>query len=560
MIKAKIRIGDLLVEEGLITNEQLMQALAKQKEYKAKGEFKKIGEILIEEGFVSEKQIAVILAKQLGLEFVDLYGEEINYDLMGSFPINLIKQAKVIPFKETDDYIYVATADPLDYDSLEIIERMVVRKPIKIFIALSQDILNIIARLEKEKMTKVLVQRVKEELSGGGVGVLESENTAIDQLTKLVFKTAIAQLASDIHLEPQAHSFSIRIRVDGVLREIFSFTNEIYNAFISKIKLLSNLDISEKRKSQDGRFSMKIEGNLYDFRVSTTPTLLGESIVMRILDQQKILLKVEELGMSENNFEKFQRLITSPYGIVFVTGPTGSGKTTTLYAALNDIKSLENKVITVEDPVEYQIPLVQQIQANPKIGYGFAEALRTILRQDPDIVMIGEVRDSETLNAAIQASLTGHLVLATLHTNDAVSSVTRMVQMGAENFLVADSLIGVVAQRLVRKICPHCKTEYKPSADIMKRVAQFFDEDTKFYKGAGCKYCNNSGYIGREMISEVLIIDDELSEMINENKSKQEILQLAKQKGHATLADDAIRKVKEGVTSLEEMLRIVKLG
>ena len=560
MLKQKIRLGDLLVEEGLITNEQLMQALAKQKEYKEKGEFKKIGEILIEEGFISEKQMAIVLAKQLGVEFIDLYGEDIDYNLMDSFPINLIKQSKIIPFKETEDFIYVATADPLDYDSLEMIERMIVRKPIKIFISLSQDIKNIIARLEKEKMTKLLVSKVKEELSGGGIGVLESENTAIDQLTKLVFKTAISQNASDIHIEPSQYNFSIRVRVDGVLREIFSFSNDIYGAFVSKIKLLSNLDISEKRKSQDGRFSMKVEGNLYDFRVSTTPTLLGESIVMRILDQQKILLKVEELGMSENNLDKFQQLITSPYGIVFVTGPTGSGKTTTLYAALNDIKSLENKVITVEDPVEYQIPLVQQIQANPKIGYGFAEALRTILRQDPDIVMIGEVRDTETLDAAIQASLTGHLVLATLHTNDAVSSITRMIQMGAESFLVADSLIGVVAQRLVRKICPHCKTTYKPSADIAKRISNYFDEDTVFYKGAGCQVCNMSGYIGREMISEILIIDDEMSEMINENKSKQEILQLAKQKGHKTLADDAVNKVKAGITTVEELLRIVKLG
>jgi general secretion pathway protein E/type IV pilus assembly protein PilB len=559
MIKAKIRLGDLLVEEGFITNEQLIQALAKQKEYKANGEFKKIGEILIEEGFITEKQVAIVLAKQLGIEFVDLYGEDINYDLMNSFPINLIKQSKVIPFKETDNYIYVATADPLDYDSLELVERTIVRKPIKIFISLSQDINNIISRFEKEKMTKLLVNRVKEELSGG-MGVIEAENTAIDQLTQLVIKTAIAQGGSDIHVEPSQYNFFIRVRVDGVLREIFSFTNDIYGAFISKIKLLSNLDISEKRKSQDGRFSMKIDKNLYDFRVSTTPTLLGESIVMRILDQQKILLKVEELGMNEENLEKFQKLITSPFGIVFVTGPTGSGKTTTLYAALNDIKSLENKVITVEDPVEYQIPLVQQIQANPKIGYGFAAALRTILRQDPDIVMIGEVRDSETLNAAIQASLTGHLVLATLHTNDAISSVTRMIQMGAENFLVADSLIGVVAQRLVRKICPHCKAVYKPPINILKRIEKYFDEDTIFYKGAGCKACDMTGYKGREMISEVLTIDDKMSEMINENKSKLELLAYAKSQGYKTLADDAINKVKAGITTIEELLRIVKIG
>ena len=281
---------------------------------------------------------------------------------------------------------------------------------------------------------------------------------------------------------------------------------------------------------------------------------------MRILDQQKILLKVEELGMNKDNLLKFDKLIHSPFGIVFVTGPTGSGKTTTLYAALNDIKSLENKVITVEDPVEYQIPLVQQIQANPKIGYGFAEALRTILRQDPDIVMIGEVRDTDTLNAAIQASLTGHLVLATLHTNDAISSVTRMIQMGAENFLVADSLIGVVAQRLIRKICPHCKTEYKPPMNVLKRLDKYFDENTIFYKGAGCKACDMTGYKGREMISEILTIDDKLSEMINENKSKLELLEYAKSQGHKTLADDAVQKVKDGKTTIDELLRIVKIG
>ena len=559
MIRAKIRIGDLLVEQGYISHEQLSSILNKQKTAKERGEFKKIGELLIEEGLISEKQMAIVLAQQLGLEFVDLYGEKIDYDLMGSFPVNLIKQSKVIPFKETEDYIFVATSDPLDYDSLEIVERMIMRKPIKIFISLSQDILNIIDRLEREKATKTLVQQVKQELEGDMGGVIESENTAISQLTKLVFKTAIKQGASDIHIEPSAYEFSVRIRVDGVLREIFSFENDVYAAFISKIKLLSQLDISEKRKSQDGRFSERIEGNLYDFRVSTTPTLLGEAVVMRILDQQKILLKVEELGMNKDNLLKFDKLIHSPFGIVFVTGPTGSGKTTTLYAALNEIKSLENKVITVEDPVEYQIPLVQQIQANPKVGYGFSEALRTILRQDPDIVMIGEVRDSETLNAAIQASLTGHLVLATLHTNDAVSSITRMIQMGAQNFLVADSLIGVVAQRLVRKICPHCKTAYKPTADVYQRIENYFDKDTIFYKGAGCKHCNMSGYIGREMISEVLTVDDDISEMITANKSKQEILTVAKKKGHKTLVDDAIEKVKQGISTIDELLRVVRV-
>jgi len=560
MLKQRIRLGDLLVEQGLITEEQLQLVLKKQKEYREKGESKKIGEILLEEGFITPQQLALLLSKQLGLDFVDLYGEKIDYNLMEKLPIQLIKNTKVIPFKEDEDYIYVATSDPLDYDSLELIERTLMRKPIKIFIALERDILNIIDRLEKEKLTKSLVAKVRQELSGGGLENVEDENTAISQLFVLVLKTSIKYNASDIHIEPGNYEFSVRVRVDGVLREIFIFENDIFSAFVSKVKLLSNLDISEKRKPQDGRFSMNIEEKPYDFRVSVSPTLLGESIVIRILDQQKALLKLNELGMNEFNLEKFNKLIHSPFGIVLVTGPTGSGKTTTLYAALNEIKSLENKVITVEDPVEYQIPLIQQIQVNTKVGYGFSDALRTILRQDPDVIMIGEIRDSDTLESSIQASLTGHLVLATLHTNDAVSSITRMVQMGAKNFLVADSLIGVVAQRLVRKICPYCKTEFKPTPDVFRRIEKYFDENTIFYKGKGCEYCEMTGYLRREMISEVLDVDEELSEMIIEGKSKYELLEKAKEKGHRTLVDDAIEKVKEGITTIEELLRVVRVG
>ena len=560
MIGQKIRLGDLLVDEGLISNDELMKALSVQKEYRMKGEFKKIGEVLVDEGFITEKQMSVVLAKQLHLEFVDLYGEDINYDLMASFPLNLIKTTKVLPFRETEDYIYVATSDPLDYDSLEMVERMIVRKPVKTYISQSIDILNIIERLEIVTSTKNLVEQVKKELSGGANVVIEAENTAIAKLTELILQTAINQRASDVHIEPEKHGFSVRARIDGVLKEIFTFEKAIQGALISKIKLLSNLDISEKRKSQDGRFGLEFDGGkFYDFRVSTTPTLLGESIVMRILDQQKILLKLEELGMTEHNLLQFQKLIQSPFGIVFVTGPTGSGKTTTLYAALNDIKSLENKVITVEDPVEYQIPLVQQIQVNTKVGYGFADILRTTLRQDPDIIMIGEVRDAETLNAAVQASLTGHLVLATLHTNDAVSAITRMVQMGAESYLVADSLIGVVAQRLVRRVCPHCKEEYKPTPDIMIRVGHYFEEHSKFFIGKGCKQCNMSGYSGREMVSEVFSIDDEISNMIAKSEDKYKILEKAKVKGYKTLVDDVVDKVKNGVTTISELLRVAKI-
>jgi general secretion pathway protein E/type IV pilus assembly protein PilB len=555
MIKQQVRLGDLLISENIITEEELIQALNKQKEYREKGTYKKLGEILIELGYATEKQILEALSKQLGFPFVDLYGEKIDYELLSSFPINLIEKHNIVPFKKDDENIYVATADPLDYDSLEMIEKFS-PKPLKIFIALSKDIQIIIERLKIKISTNELINKVKKELKGGA-----TENiSAIDELLDLILEKAIKDRATDVHIEPLRYNFSVRARTDGVLKELFSFDEkEIYYPLVSKIKLLANMDISEKRKPQDGRFTKNYHSNVYDFRVSTAPTLHGESVVLRILDQEKILLRMTELGMSEYNLERFTRLVHSPYGIVFVTGPTGSGKTTTLYAALNDIKDVDKKIITVEDPVEYEIPLIQQIPVNAKIGMTFAAALRSILRQDPDIIMIGEVRDKETLEAAVQASLTGHLVLATLHTNDAPSAVTRMIQMGAKNYMVADSLIGVVAQRLVRKICPHCKTKYIPSKDELERIKPFLNEEIEFYKGAGCKECGFTGYMGREMISEVLAVNDKISHLIATNKDKTEILKAAKESGFITMVEDGINKIKKGITTLEEILRVVKV-
>ena len=554
MIKQKIRLGDLLISQNIITEEELLKALEKQKEYRNTGVNKKLGEILIELGFATEKQILEALSKQLGFPFVDLYGEKIDYDLLSSFPLNLIEKHNIIPFKKDDENIYVATADPLDYDSLELIEKFS-PKPLKVFIALSKDIQIIIERLKISISTHELINKVKKELKSGG-----SENvSAIDELLDLILEKAIKDRATDVHIEPLRYNFSVRARTDGVLKELFSFEKEIYFPLVSKIKLLSNMDISEKRKPQDGRFTKNYHSNIYDFRVSTTPTLHGESVVLRILDQEKILLRMTELGMSEYNLERFEKLIHSPYGIVFVTGPTGSGKTTTLYAALNEIKGVDKKIITVEDPVEYEIPLIQQIPVNSKIGVTFATALRSILRQDPDIIMIGEVRDKETLESAIQASLTGHLVLATLHTNDAPSAVTRMIQMGAKNYMVADSLIGVVAQRLVRKICPYCKSEYTPSKEELAMIKPFLHEEITFYKGAGCKECGFTGYIGREMISEVLPINEKLSHFIAINKDKTEIVAAAKEYGFVSMVEDGINKIKAGVTTLDEILRVVKV-
>jgi len=554
MIKHNVRLGDLLVQLGIISEEELKTALSKQQEYRREGNDIKLGELLIELGLVSEKDILEALSTQLGFPFVDLYGEEIDYDLMSSFPLAVLKQKNIIPYKQDEDYIYVATADPLDYDSLEAIERFS-PKPVKVFVALSKDIRVILTRLEIIISTKELVQKVKNELKTGGT----TNIAAIDELTDLILQTAINQRATDVHIEPLKYNFSVRGRVDGVLRELFSFDREIYNPLVSKIKLLSNIDISEKRKPQDGRFSKLYSNHLYDFRVVTSPTLNGEAVILRILDQQRIFLKLSELGMSEYILDKFQQLIKVPYGIVFVTGPTGSGKTTTLYAAINEIKGIEKKVITIEDPVEYEIPLVQQIPVNYKIDLGFADILRSVLRQDPDIIMIGEVRDKDTLNAAIQAALTGHLVLATLHTNDAVSSITRMEQMGAEPYMIADGLQGAMAQRLVRKICPYCKSVYYPLKEELDKIKPYIkDEDITFYKGKGCSHCNFTGYIGREMISEVFVVNEYISHLIAQGEDKMEILKVAKEYGFVSMIEDGINKIKSGITTLEEILRVVK--
>ncbi|RUM67747.1 MAG: general secretion pathway protein GspE [Sulfurospirillum sp.] len=551
----KLRLGDILVEQGKITQEQLMEALAIQKQSNYS---KRLGEIIFEEGLISAKDLALILSEQLGFPFLDLYAVDIDFSILKNYPINLLKNAEAIIFKEDEDFIHIAIADPLNLDAMEALENIIIIKPIKYYIALKQDIKYVFERLEIIETAKSLMQQVKQEISSSDFKI-ENEQSAIMQLITQILKSSILHNASDIHIEPNEHDVSVRNRVDGVLREIFVLDIEVYNALASRIKILGNLDISEKRRSQDGRFSMQIGGHNYDFRLSTAPTLHGESIVMRVLDQDKILLKLEQLGMSEENLNKFQSLLNSPYGIVFVTGPTGSGKTTTLYAALNDIKDISNKIITIEDPIEYQLPLVQQMQTNDKIGYGFADVLRSVLRQDPDIIMIGETRDEETLSTAVGASLTGHLVFSTLHTNDAPSAITRMVQMGLPSYLIADSLVGVVTQRLVRKICNSCKKEHKPQIVDIDKIKEYLPQNPTFYRGNGCSRCNFTGYAGRIMICEILSVDEEISNQIALGKNRYEIKESAIKNGFKPMLHDGIAKALEGVTTLEEVLRVVKI-
>ncbi len=556
MLQKKIRLGDLLIEKGYIDENDLKKALQIQKDERYRY---KLGEIFVNEGYISEKELAKLLSSQLGIELVDMYGEEIDFELLSKFSSKVLRSKYILPFKEDSEYIYVATTDPLDYESVEMIERAYPAKPIKLFLALKDDISYVLDRLELIETTKVLINNVKKDITSGTYRS-DNEQSSIMQLIEVILKNAILKNASDIHIEPNAFNVVVRSRIDGVLRENFVFDLDIYNALASRIKILGNLDISEKRKSQDGRFSMKINDKDYDFRLSTAPVMFGESIVMRILDQQKILLKVNELGIEGENLESFNELLKSPFGIVLVTGPTGSGKTTTLYAALNEIKSVENKMITIEDPIEYQLPLAQQIQINEKIHYGFAEALRSILRQDPDIIMVGEVRDEETLNIAVQASLTGHLVFTTLHTNDAPSAITRMVQMGLPPYLISDSLIGVVAQRLVRKICPYCKKEHKLQKNVYEKLKAYLPKDYKVYMGTGCEKCGFSGYSGRILICEILQITPAISHMISIGMNKYEIAKKAEEEGaYRPMIYDGILKALKGITSIEEVLRVTRI-
>jgi len=556
MIRPQIRLGDLLVTEGIISQEQLKNALQKQKDSNFS---QKLGEILIENGLISHKEMALLLSKQLKIDFVDLYGEKIDFQALSKFSTSLLDSAKAIPFKEDDDYIYIATSDPLNIDALEALERNIATKPLKIYLSLNEDILHIFQRLEIIKKTQSIASEVKKEINNEGAKGGEGDASAVMQLIGLIIKDAVLRRASDLHIEPDLQSMSVRTRVDGVLQETFVFDLDIYTALNSRIKLLGNLDISERRKAQDGRFSLEVVGGKYDFRLSTTPTLFGESIVMRILDQQKILLKLHELGFEGKNLEKFNEIIHAPFGIVLITGPTGSGKTTTLYAALNEVKSIENKVLTIEDPIEYQLPLVQQVQVNERVGFGFLDALKSFLRQDPDIILVGEIRDFETLNAAAQASLTGHLVFSTLHTNDAPSAIGRMVQMGLQSYLIADSLVGIVAQRLVRKICTECKVEINPHKNLLRRVERWIGEDAKFYAGKGCSKCSNTGYRGRLLISEILMVNEAIAKMVAEESSKYNIARYAQEnEGFEPMIMDGLSKVLHGITTLDEILRVTK--
>ena len=508
--------------------------------------------------YIEERAVLEKLAQELDVLFVDLDSIDMDYTLTSRVPLAQLQKHNAIPIFQDDMSVTVAFNDPLDIDAQEALQRLFPRKVLKIALATKKQIASYLYKIYLKDSVKGLVKNIREELNSITTLEEQQEASSILQLIDVILKTCINGRASDIHIEPTEKNCVVRGRVDGKLTEMFIFEKDIYPPLASRLKLLSNLDIAEKRKPQDGRFSTLVGAREYDFRISTLPILYGESIVMRVLDKEKALVKLEDAGMDSASYQKLLKGLQSPYGIILVTGPTGSGKTTTLYGALNELRNVEDKVITVEDPVEYRMNLIQQVQVNPKVGLSFADALRSILRQDPDKIMIGEIRDQETLEIAIKAALTGHLVISTLHTNDAVSAIPRMADMGIEHYLISGALVAIQAQRLVRKICKHCKVEDELSASVLEEIDGIVPPGTVFYKGRGCKECGDSGYMGREMICEVLTISENLSSMIAKGASKEALLEQAKKEGFINLFQNGIQKAIDGITSIEEILKVAK--
>lgn len=551
MKQKRKRLGDLLVESGLITEEQLEQAL------KEKSEGQKLGDALLQKGFITEQQLIEVLEFQLGIPHVSLYQYPIDAKLMNLIPKDFAKRNSLIPLKRDGDKLFVAMSDPMDYFAVDDL-RLTTGFQIETVIATKDDIVRAINRYYEVEET-INFDDIADSSSTKreeDVDQLTDEDAPIVKLVNQLLTIAVQQHASDIHIDPQEDKVVIRYRVDGVLKTERALSKSMQNVLTARIKIMSKLDITETRIPQDGRIKKTIDFHPVDLRISTLPTIYGEKIVMRILDLGSALADINKLGFNKLNYQRFHELIERPNGIVLITGPTGSGKSTTLYAALNRLNREDTNIITVEDPVEYQLAGINQVQVNANVGMTFAKGLRAILRQDPNIVMVGEIRDQETAEIAIRASLTGHLVLSTLHTNDAILTITRLIDMGVEPFLVASSLAGVVSQRLVRRICRDCIEELPPTKSEINIFQRRGIKIEKVYKGRGCGRCNMTGYKGRMAVHELLTIDDPTRRLIMNHEPSSKIREQALRNKMVFLLDDGLLKVKQGLTTTEEILKI----
>ncbi|MBU0580850.1 MAG: GspE/PulE family protein [Candidatus Margulisbacteria bacterium] len=551
-------IGQALLDKNLVSAKDLETARNNRENTFLKA--------LMHLNILEENRLADFIANYLQLPRYKLEGKKNDLNVMRLVPGEIARRFSFIPLYKINKVLIVAMADPLDYRAIEELEfhtqcriEPVVANLTEINTVLDQhfgvftSIKKIIDDLNVEGLSKVALGNVENQ-------VFQASSTTgpVNRILHLIISHAIKERASDIHFEPVEEELNIRFRIDGVLRSMMTFPKHLSNSLISSIKILAKMDIAEKRVPLDGGFQVKVENRIIDLRISSFPVIEGEKIVIRLLDKENVLFNLEDLGMLPETLEKIIPVISKTYGIILVTGPTGSGKTTTLYAILNRIKSVEKNIVTIEDPIEYHLDLINQSQVNPKAGLTFARGLRSFLRQDPDIILVGEIRDQETAEISFQAALTGHLVFSTLHTNDAASTVTRLIDMGIEPFLVSSSVIGVLAQRLVRRVCGKCRVEYQPDEEVLG-WAGLKNENHKFYKGEGCPDCQNSGYKGRMGLFELMIPGEEMQKLLGkENVTAGDVKQLAEKEGIVTFKEDGIKKALAGDTTLEEVMRVIR--
>lgn len=557
--RKKVRLGDLLVQKGIITEEQLSEALKQQKEKKLM-----LGEMIVSMGFASQSQINDVLCEHLNIDFVDMREEEPDPQVLSLLDESIMRKNTLVPLRHDNNNagaLQVAMADPMNIlamDDINIITGMQV-VPI---LANAQDINAFLDKAFGQQQAQNIVELYKRE-QGDNNKEAEKENNArreeienapIVVLINNIIEQAVRQRASDIHIEPMEKTVRVRYRIDGNLKEIMKYDNALLGAITTRLKIMSGMDISEKRKPQDGRITTTVDRREYDIRVSNLPTVYGEKVVMRIASKEGFNVDISKLGLTERDRKVFQDILRNPHGIILVTGPTGSGKSTTLYTALSELNTEDVNIITVEDPVEANIDGINQVQVNTKANLTFASALRSILRQDPDIIMIGEIRDSETAEIAVRASITGHLVVSTLHTNSTASSVARLEDMGVESYLIADSMVGIIAQRLVRRLC-ECKKPKEATVEEKQLLGVDTDKSCTIYEPCGCKLCNNTGYYGRMGIYEIMKISPAIKRLISKNADAEDIKNQAVKEGMNTLKMAAANGVKEGITSIAEMIK-----
>ncbi len=549
----KKRLGEYLIEQGLVSNDQVKKALEEQKKAGSR-----LGQTLVELGFLSEDDLIVSLARQLNLPHIDITSYSIKPEIIKLIPQNIARRYELLPLEKVGTELTIAMVDPLNVFAIDEVQK-ITRCRIEPVIC------------SRSGLEKVLNQAYVQPGSGApDTGKAPDSHSSLQtdkevqssiegkeiiELVDEIIQEAVKARATDIHIEPDEDEIRVRCRVDGFLREFRNFSKEVHLPMVSRIKVLAGLDISEKRVPQDGRFQFDLPDRQIDLRVSTLPTVIGEKVVMRVLDKSMIVIDLGQLGFSPDNLEQFKDLITRPYGMILVTGPTSSGKTTTLYSALNTINTVEKNILTVEDPVEYRMKMINQVQVNPRAGLTFAAGLRSFLRQDPNVIMIGEIRDMETAEIAVQSALTGHLVLSTIHTNNAPSTVTRLIDMKIDAFLVASAVSGILAQRLIRTLCEECREPVVPSREMLQSLGLDPAQKHTFYKGRGCETCGGTGYRGRIGIYELMVINDSIRDLILKGASTVELTQEARKNGMKTLREDGLQKALDGRTTLEELLR-----